>query len=176
MPVDRRANRINLGLLQLGAAGPLLAAAFDRHALGIGLSWIAVLLAIAVSRRRSRDLRLLLAGAAIGTVGETVLALAGLMPFVHPLSPLPFPAWLPSSWALIGTTTAYALHPLRARPLVGLIVGTLVGVASLYGAMRAGEVTIPHSAYSVVISIWLGTLIAALLITARRIDPDNAQL
>lgn len=174
MPVDRRANRINLGLLQLGAAGPLLAAAFDQHALGIGLSWLAVALAILVSRRRGRDLRLMLAGALIGTAGETALALAGLMPFVHPLSPLPFAAWLPSSWAMLGTSTAYALHPLRAHPKAGVIVGTLVGAAALYGAMGAGEVTIPHSGYAGLISIWLGILIAALLITARRIDPDNA--
>ncbi|MCX4241421.1 DUF2878 family protein [Paraliomyxa miuraensis] len=162
----RRANLLNLGLLQLGCAVPLLACALDRRGAGVVLAWSVLVLAVSISEHRGRDLRLLLAGAILGTLGELAAVLVGLMSFVHPSSPLPFPGWLPPSWALLGIATAHVLRPLRGRMLGSVIVGGLVGMLGLYGAMAAEEIVVTHGWHVVVISGWLGVLVALLIFVA----------
>ncbi|MCH9681722.1 MAG: DUF2878 family protein [Deltaproteobacteria bacterium] len=168
----RRANLLNLLALQLGAAGPLLLAALGQRAIGIGLAWAAVGLALLLSRARAADLRLLFLGAVLGTAGETALALAGLMQFTHPIPTLPFPGWLTPSWGLLGMATAYVLAPLRGRAGVAAVVGVLVGAAGLYGAVAAQEIDVAGTWQGMTVSVGLGALVAILAMLAPRLDTE----
>ncbi len=171
MKPERRANLLNLLALQLGAAGPLVLAAVGHRGIGIALAWAAVVLAWVLSRRRVPDTKLLVLGGLLGTAVETGLGLAGWMHFTHPQLPLPFPGWLPPSWALLGMATAYVLAPLRGRAIVAAVVGSGVGALGLYGAVAARELMLDDPWHGLGTSVALGLAVAAVAVLAPRVDP-----
>lgn len=169
---DRRANLLNLALLQLAAAVPLALAASGRASLGVGLAWAAVGGAIVLSKHRGRDARLLLAGALVGGLGEGAAAVIGAMRFATPWLGLPISGWLLPSWALLGTATAYALAPLRGRLALGFLVGVVFGGLGLWGAVAAGEIVIESRAGPATLAglcAWLGGLVVVLLAAGQRL-------
>ena len=163
-PEDRRANLVNLGLVQLACAGPLLAAGLGSRCVAATLGWVALALAIVVASDRRRDAVVAAACLLVGTAAEWGLAATGAMRFSDPAWPPGIPPWLPPSWALVGLLWLYALRPVRSATPTILGLGVVFGALGLWGAVAAGEITLVSHRLTIAV---LATLALVVAITAR---------
>lgn len=166
----KRERIANLVLLQAASVVPLVAAGLGARTAGIAIAWIAVALQLALVRFRRADVLTMLAAAALGVVGESLLVHAGLFAFTR-ADVLGVPLWLAPSWALLGVSFAYVLVRLRGRIAVSFAVGVVAGALALAGAASAGELAVSPPAWRfAVAALALGVLLATVSAVAARID------
>jgi hypothetical protein len=141
---------------------------------GRGLAWpalVATLLfaawQLALSAQRGLEVRLIVAGIALGMLVDGALAGTGVLHYAAPSPALPAggaPLWILALWVAFALTLNHSLRWLAARPLLSGLFGALGGPLAYAGAGRlAGAVSFAPPAWHA--TLWLaGGWGAALLV------------
>lgn len=115
------------------------AAASGKPWLAAGASMLALAINIALTHRRSTEVKLILAAALLGLIVDGLLMTSGFARYAAPgpLSGVP-PAWLILMWMAFATTLNQSLSWLEDRPGLAAVLGLIGGAASYYAGARFG--------------------------------------
>ncbi len=160
-PEDRRANLLNVAWVQLGCAGPLVAAGLGSRPVAAVIGWVALGLALVITRTRARDAVVASACLVAGTAAEWGLSATGAMHFTDAAWPPGIPPWLPPSWALVGLLWLYPLRRLRRATPAILGLGVVFGALGLWGAVAVGEIVLVSTRETIAVVATLGLVVAA---------------
>jgi hypothetical protein len=143
---------LNLLLFQAGWFACVLGAAWGYPWAGPAVVGIALLVRLAQSGERRREVLLLLCCAALGFGADTALIAMGWIAPLRGSVPAPWsPLWLVSMWANFGATLNVSLAFLKKRLLLSAALGALGGPLAYYAGSRLGAISVPNP-------LWAGLL------------------
>lgn len=139
----RDSSLANYVLYQAGWFACVLGAATQRPWLGAAIAAIVLLLQVALSTRRGRDLRLIAAAVIIGGVVESIHLAAGTYVFQSGTFAAGWPpAWIILMWAQFAATFAFSLRPIVTRPIAAALFGAVGGPIAFVAGDGLGAVTL----------------------------------
>lgn len=134
---------INLLLYQVLWLACLIGAGRGWPWLGVVTAVVVIAVHLSLTRDRRSDAMLIIAGAVIGYVADSILVLAGLMRFpVHAQLLGPSPLWMVALWAGFATTLNGSLSLLRGRPIVAAVLGLVGGPMAYIAGEKLGAIEI----------------------------------
>ena len=135
---------LNLVLFQAGWFACVLGAAWGYPWAGPAVVGIALLVRLAQSVERRREVLLLLCCVVLGFASDTALIAMGWILPIRGSVPAPWsPPWLVSMWANFGATLNVSLAFLKKRLLVSAVLGALGGPFAYYAGSRLGAISVP---------------------------------
>jgi len=135
---------LNLVLFQTGWFACILGAAGGYSWAGPAVVCIAMLVRLAQSGERRREVLLLLCCAVLGFAADTALIAMGWIAPLRGSVPAPWsPPWLVSMWANFGATLNVSLAFLKNRLLLSASLGALGGPLAYYAGSRLGAIAVP---------------------------------
>lgn len=161
----------NVLLFHIGWFASVLGAAQDRPYLGPAVVGIALAIHLCLFGTR-RELLLILASAALGTIAESAFARTGFASYrADPLPPWLCPPWISAMWANFAMTLRHSLRWLEARPFLALVVGAAAGPLAYLAGARLGAIAFhdPAPAILFLAALW-ATALAALLRLSLLLD------
>ena len=163
---------LNAALYQAGWIA-CVAGAAHGHAPAGALAALAIIAwHVARAQRPARELALAATAAACGGVFETLLVQSGWVRFEGaPLMAGAAPYWMVALWALFATTLNVSLRALRARPLLGAVLGGVGAPLAYYAGQRLGALELLSAGAALTaIAVGWAMLAPSLLVLARRLD------
>ena len=172
----RRANLVNYALYQIGWFACVLGGASHRPWTGFAIAIILIGVHLALSVKRSLDVRLVLLAAAVGAVVEMIQIAAGTYRFTSGtvFGALP-PPWLLAMWAQLATTFRLSLRSVATRPVPAMLFGAVGGPLAFLAGERLGAITLlPPLSYGL-LRLSISWAIALLVFSAvvRRVVPER---
>ena len=155
---------INLLLFKLGWAAAVFSAAY-------GAAWIGALTILAIAGvnlrfadQPSRELRLLLAAAAVGLVWETLLVSQGVLVYAESGTTGIAPYWIVAMWILFATTLNVSMRWMKKNRALPVLFGGIGGPMSFLAGEHFGAVVFPdHMVAIIVISLGWAALVPLML-------------
>ncbi len=134
------------------------------------LVWLAAHVA-ALRGDAAPELRLVLAGAALGWMADSTLVLAGLVAFPSTAQlGGPSPVWMVALWASFAATFRHALGWLRERFLLGAAFGAVGGPAAYLAGEALGAIALSGGAAVLAVSVQYALATPALLAMVRFVE------
>ena len=149
----------------------VLGAAGDRPLLGVGALLAFVVVHLALSAERARDLKVLAAVTVVGGLVDSALACLNVYAFrTSGPGGSPLPLWMWGLWANFSLTLFGSLGWLRAKPLLALLLGAISGPLTYQGAVALGALELPGGGTSLaVLAVTWAFLLPGLLSLATRL-------
>ena len=139
-----RASLVNLAAFQICWFACVMGAAAGLPLLGPALAIVWLPLHIRAARPASGvELKLILAGGALGYVLDSALVLAGWLSFPQQAAlGVPSTAWMVTLWLSFAATLRHGLAWLRGRYFLGVLLGAILGPFAYWSGSQLGAVVL----------------------------------
>ncbi len=176
--MPRPALVVNFVLFQLGWLVSVVGAARGYPAAGMvyAIAW-ATMHHWQIRNGRFNELLLVLAGAALGFVVDSLLVLGGVIAFpVHASLGSPSTVWMVSLWVMFAMTLRHSLGWLRGRYLPAALLGAVFGPLAYWAGSRIGAIYIGDGALPAIAAAWALSMVGLLGLErlTRAAMPDAA--
>lgn len=172
----RRANLVNYALYQIGWFACVFGGASLRPWTGFASAITLVGVHLALSVKRSLEVRLVVVATAVGAVVEMIQISAGTYRFTSGtvFDALP-PPWLLAMWAQFATTFRFSLASVVARPVRAMLFGAAGGPIAFLAGERLGAVTLlPPLAFGLLrLSILWAIALVVFSAVVRQVTPER---
>ncbi len=157
----------NVVSVHLGWFGCVLSAAWSRPLLGPAIVAVLVVVHMALTDARQRELITLLGAAVLGYALDSALVLAGAFDFPPAAAMgVPTTVWMVALWINFATVINGALYWLGGRLALAAALGFVGGPMAYYGGVRLGALTLPHGSGYMLALVALEWLVATPLVIA----------
>ncbi len=133
---------------------------------------------LANSKHPWGEIKLLVASAVMGFIGDGLITLLGVLKFHEPTwLGWPIPLWMVMMWPNFAATLNSSMKWLRGRYQLGAVLGAIAGPFSYYGGVKWGAVEFGVGFWlaMVVIAIeWALAMPALLWLSAKWVPPSEA--
>jgi hypothetical protein len=135
---------LNLAIFYLGWFACVAGAARGRLWLGPAVAGALLLVHLALTPARAREVRLILIAGLFGFAVDTLQASAGLFAFTRTSAAAWLsPPWMVALWMLFAATLNGSMSWLAGRYGLAAAVGTICGPASYLAGARLGAIDLP---------------------------------
>lgn len=118
-----------------------------------------------ISNGRFHELLLVLAGAALGFVVDSLLVLGGVIAFpVHASLGSPSTVWMVSLWVMFAMTLRHSLGWLRGRYLSAVLLGAVFGPLAYWAGSRIGAIHLGDHALPAIALVWALSMVGLLVL------------
>lgn len=116
-----------------------------------------------IRRRRFHELLLVLAGASLGFVVDSLLVLGGVIAFpAHASLGSPSTVWMVSLWVMFAMTLRHSLGWLRSRYLTAVLLGAVFGPLAYWAGSGIGAIHIGDEALPAIAAAWALSMVGLL--------------
>jgi hypothetical protein len=160
----------NVALFQIGWFASVLGAARGHPLAGPVVVIVALTIHLNWSGTR-REWVLILAGALLGTVAESALALTGLVSYrADPAPAWLSPPWITALWANFTMTLRHSLAWLEGRWLLASLIGGGAGPLAYLAGWRLGAIELPEPVptFFILAALW-AVATTSLLFLSRKL-------
>lgn len=157
----------NVVSVHVGWFGCVLGAAWGRPWLGPAIIAVLVIIHLALTDARQRELITLLGAAVLGYTLDSALVLAGAFDFPPAAAVgVPTTVWMIALWVNFAIVINGALYWLAGRPVLAAALGFAGGPMAYYGGVRLGALTLPNGSGYMLALVALEWLVATPLVIA----------
>ncbi len=144
-------------------------AAWGQPLLGTAVAAACILLHVACSADRGREMALVITVGGLGFLVDTAQALGGVLQFGSSgISAWLCPPWLVAIWMLFATTLNGSMQWLAGRYLLAAALGAVCGPLSyIYGARLGALTAVSDNAIGVLAVVWAILMPALLVLNSR---------
>lgn len=163
---------INYVTFQIGWFACVLSAANGRPVLGLLVALLVLGLHLALATRFWTEVKILLAGAAIGTAFDSLLLASGWVSYPNgEWIPGLAPYWIVAMWFLFSATLNLSMAWLKGRMMLAAFMGFLGGPLSYIAGQNLNAIRLenPEAALITVALAWTG-IMPLLCLLAQRWD------
>lgn len=164
---------VNLLAFQVGWFACVLGAAHGMPALGAGVAVALSALHIARADRAREEAIVIASAAALGLVGDSVIAASGLIRYENgQILAGTAPYWIIAMWMIFATTLNVSLRWLRGRWVLAAGLGAIAGPLAYFAGARLGAASFPAGPAGGLLAIAFEWIIAMplLMLIAERHD------